>query len=155
MVNLREPYMYLMDLIYRLHGEKDYSIFLEAWIPLEYIVAISRSSFNWGSIISTHMSINILQAQTPKYGETSFFYMASYPLDVICMRNVFIGMNLIWIVSELPMHVYFIILWENRYKFFYTMICDYFIARVHFTIFRKEFPRISATAKKIISKVCH
>jgi hypothetical protein len=35
------------------------------------------------------------------------------------------------------------------------MICDEFIARVHFIIFRKEFPRLSATAKKMISKVGH
>jgi hypothetical protein len=56
---------------------------------------------------------------------------------------------------KLPVHVYFSILWENRYKFFYAMICDEFIARVHFIIFRKECPRLSATAKKMISKVGH
>jgi hypothetical protein len=39
-VNLREPYIYLMALIYRLYGDKDFSKFSEAWIPLEYIVAI-------------------------------------------------------------------------------------------------------------------
>jgi hypothetical protein len=29
-INLREPYIYLMALIYRLYGEKDFSKFLEA-----------------------------------------------------------------------------------------------------------------------------
>jgi hypothetical protein len=52
-------------------------------------------------------------------------------------------------------HVYFNILWENRYNRFYAMMCDEFIARIHFIIFRKEFPRISTTAKKMISKVGH
>jgi hypothetical protein len=43
--NLREPYIYLMNLICRLYGEKDFSKFLEAWIPLAYIVAISGRNF--------------------------------------------------------------------------------------------------------------
>jgi hypothetical protein len=64
-------------------------------------------------------------------------------------------MNLRWHVVELPVHVYFNILWENRYKKFYALICDEFIAQVHFIIFRKECPRISKTAKKMISKVGH
>jgi hypothetical protein len=139
----------------RLYGEKDFSKFSEAWIPLAYTVAIFGSSFNWGAIISKQLSINILQAQTPKYGETSVFYMASYLLDVICARNIFTGMNLSWHIVELPVHVYFSILWENRYKRFYALICDEFIARVHFIIFRKECPRLSATTKKMISKVGH
>jgi hypothetical protein len=45
-VNLREPYIYLMSLICQLYGEKYFSKFLEAWMPLAYIVVIFRSSFN-------------------------------------------------------------------------------------------------------------
>jgi hypothetical protein len=55
-INLREPYIYLMALIYWLYGEKDCSKFSEAWIPLVYTVAITRSSFNWGEIISKKLS---------------------------------------------------------------------------------------------------
>jgi hypothetical protein len=44
--NLREPYIYLMALIYRLYREKDCSNFSEAWMPLTYTLAISKSSFN-------------------------------------------------------------------------------------------------------------
>jgi hypothetical protein len=51
-INLIESYIYLMALICQLYGEKDCSRFLEAWMPLAYIVAISGSSFNWGAIIS-------------------------------------------------------------------------------------------------------
>jgi hypothetical protein len=81
--------------------------------------------------------------------------MASYLLDVIYARNVFTCMNLSWNVVELPVHVYFIILWENMYNKFYALICDEFIARVNFIIFRKECTRISTTTKKMISKVGH
>jgi hypothetical protein len=44
--NLREPYMYLMVLICILYGENDCSIFLDAWIPLAYIMATTRNMFN-------------------------------------------------------------------------------------------------------------
>jgi hypothetical protein len=153
--NLREPYIYLMALLCRLHGEKYCSRFSEAWMPLAYTVAISGTGFNWGAIISKQLSTCIRQAQTPKEGETPSFYMASYLLDIICARNVFSGMNLNWHSSELPVHVYFNILWENRYKKSYALICDQFIARIYFLLFRKECPRLSEEAKKVISKVGH
>jgi hypothetical protein len=51
-INLIESYIYLMALICQLYGEKYCSGFLEAWMPLVYIVAIFGSSFNWGAIIS-------------------------------------------------------------------------------------------------------
>jgi hypothetical protein len=54
--------------------------------------------------------------------------MASYLLDVIYIRNIFTGMNMSWHVIEPPVHVYFDILWENRYKKSYALIYDEFIA---------------------------
>ena len=81
--------------------------------------------------------------------------MASYLLDVIWVRNLFSRMDLSWHVAELPVHVYFNILWENRYTKSYALICDEFIARVYFILFKKECLRLSAVAKKMISKVGH
>jgi hypothetical protein len=73
----------------------------------------------------------------------------------MCARNDFIGMNLRWHVTEILVHVYFSILWENRYKKSYSIICDEFIARIHFIIFKKECLRLSAATKTVISKVIH
>ena len=126
--NLRETYIYLMALICQLYGEKDCSKFLEAWMPLAYIVGISGSSFNWEAIISKKLSTNVAQDQVSKEGEAPTFHMALYLLDVICATNVFASMNLSWHVAELPVHVYFIILWENTYKKSYALIWDEFIA---------------------------
>jgi hypothetical protein len=97
----------------------------------------------------------IIQAQVPKEGDTPTFYMASYLLDIICARNAFTGMNLNWHSSELTVHVYFSILWENRYKKSYVVICDQLIARTYFLLFRKECPRLSDEAKKVITKIGH
>jgi hypothetical protein len=96
-----------------------------------------------------------LQAQTLKDGETPSFHMASYLLDVIYARNIFVGMNIIWNVDQLLVHVYSKILWENRYKRLYSLIYDEFIARVYFIIFRKECLRLTTTTKKMVSKVGH
>jgi hypothetical protein len=54
--NLKEPYIYLMDLLCRLRGEKDCSRFSEAWMPLAFTVAILVIGFNWGAIISKQLS---------------------------------------------------------------------------------------------------
>jgi len=81
--------------------------------------------------------------------------MASYMLDVMCTRNIFAGMNISWNVAELSVHVYFSIQWENRYKKYYSLICDEFIAHIYFIIFKKECPRLSVAAKKMIAKVGH
>jgi hypothetical protein len=82
-------------------------------MPLSYTVVISGSGFNWGEIISKQLSICVQQAQTSKEGETPTFYMASYLLDVMCARNIFVNMNLRWHVAELSFHIYFSMLWEN------------------------------------------
>jgi hypothetical protein len=80
--------------------------------------------------------------------------MASYFLDVMCARNVFAVMNLSWHVEKLSLHIFFSMLWENRYKKSYSLICDEFIFQIYFIIFKKECPRLSKAAKKMISKVC-
>jgi hypothetical protein len=120
--NLREPYIYLMALICQLYEERYCAKFSESWMPLAYTLDISGSSFNWGEIISKKLSTNILQAPTSKDGEVPAFHMASYLLGVNYARNVFVGMNLSWHVVKLPIHVYFSILWENRYNKYYSLI---------------------------------
>jgi len=90
-----------------------------------------------------------------KEGETPSFYMASYILDIKCAKNIFFNMNLSWHVAELPIHVYFIILWENNYKRSYSLIFDEFITQIYFIIFKKECLRLLVAAKKMISNVGH
>jgi hypothetical protein len=116
-------------------------------MPLAYTIAIIRCSFNWGAIISEQLSICVEQAQVPKEGEAPMFYMASYFLDVMCTKNIFVNMNLRWNFEELPIHVYFNVLWENRYKKLYSLICNEFISQINYILSKKEGPRISVTTK--------
>jgi hypothetical protein len=124
-------------------------------MPIAYTVVISRSSFNWGAIISKQLSICVQHAQTLKEGDAPTFHMTSYLLDVICVGNVFANMNLSWHVAELPIHIYINILLENMYKKSYILICDEFIVCIHFIVSKKECPRLSAAAKKMVAKVGH
>jgi hypothetical protein len=68
-MNLREPYIFLMALICCLYGEKDFSRFSEAWMPLAHTVATSGSTFNWGAIISKQLSTRIEEAHNPNSGK--------------------------------------------------------------------------------------
>jgi hypothetical protein len=90
-----------------------------------------------------------------KEGETLFFYMASYLLDVMCARNIFTDMNMSWHVIEISVHICFSVLWENMSKRSYSLICNEFIMQIYFILFKKEFSRLSVAAKKMISKVGH
>jgi hypothetical protein len=90
-----------------------------------------------------------------KEGETPSFYMALYLLDIIYAKKGFSRLNLNWHSSELPTHVYFSILWDNRYKKSYSLICDEFIAHIYLLLFKKECPRMPKEAKKVISKMGH
>jgi hypothetical protein len=81
--------------------------------------------------------------------------MALYLLDVMCARNIFFGMNLRWHVAELLNRVYFSVLWKNRYKKYYSVICNEFIIQIDFILFKKECPKVLVVAKKLISKVGH
>jgi hypothetical protein len=112
-------------------------------------------NFNWGSIIFKELSTCIRKAQVPNEGDTPAFYMDSYFLDIVCTKNAFSGMNLNWHSSELLIHVYFSILWENMNKNSYVVIYNHFIARIYLFLFRKEFLRLSNEAKKFIAKVGH
>ena len=114
---------------------------------MEYTIEIVGCNFNWGEIISKQLSICVQQAQAPKEGEAPTFYMDSYLLDFMCARNIFTSMNPRFHVVYLPVHVYFSMLWENRYKKSYSLICNEFITRIYFILFKNEFPRLSATAK--------
>jgi hypothetical protein len=91
----------------------------------------------------------------PKKRETPAFYMASYFLDVMCAINIFTDMNLSWHVAELPVHIYFSMLWENRYKKSYSLIYHEFITQIYFILFKKKCLKLSFAAKKMISKVGH
>jgi hypothetical protein len=55
MTNLRDPYIYAMDLMCKLYGEANCIHFKDAWIPIVHIVITSSVVFNWVAILSHAM----------------------------------------------------------------------------------------------------
>jgi hypothetical protein len=51
------------------------------------------------------------------------------------------------------MHVYFQMLWENKYKKYYRLIRVYFLSQLYFIIFHKECLRVTDRAKKMINYI--
>jgi hypothetical protein len=86
---------------------------------------------------------------------TNFLHSLIHARYHTCTRSVFADMNLSWHVADLPVHIYFNVLWENRYKKYHSLICDEFIAHIYFIIFKNGCPNISVTTKKMIAKVGH
>jgi hypothetical protein len=49
---MRDPYIYTTYLIAILYGEKNYTHFKDAWLPLVYKIVTTGSFFNWETILS-------------------------------------------------------------------------------------------------------
>jgi hypothetical protein len=73
-----------MALICRLYGEKDFSRFSEAWIPLAHMVATSGSTFNWGAIISKQLSTQIEEAESKTRGNPCILHGVLSPGCNMC-----------------------------------------------------------------------
>jgi hypothetical protein len=89
MKNLRDPYIYAMDLMCRLYGEEKYIHFKDAWVPFFYILITNGFVFNWAAILSHVMKSFIERDKKPIIEILPTFYMASYLLDIVCARNYF------------------------------------------------------------------
>ena len=103
----------------RLYGEKYFSQFSEAQIPLAYHIAMWGKKFNWGGVVSKKLNLKLIQAQSLKPRNPPEFDMVSFLLDVLYAQNAFSRLYLSWNM-----------LWEKRYKRFYSHICDFFIPRI-------------------------
>jgi hypothetical protein len=90
-----------------------------------------------------------------KDGEEPTFYMVSFLLDLMCTRNIFHRPKSELACCRDPCPCIIQCAMGNRYKKSYSLICDEFITRIYFILFKKEFPRILAIANKMISKVGH
>ena len=71
----------IVILISKFFGRKDSSTFLDKWIPIIYQIITSRSTLNWGELISSNLDV-----QLRKVKKEHQFYMSSYLMNVMCAR---------------------------------------------------------------------
>jgi hypothetical protein len=147
--------MHMVVLLCRLYGEKYCSRFLDSWIPLAHTLVITGKKFNCGILLSNQLGLIIEKFHHVKQalGIVPTFYMPSYFLDGICASNVFLRLSLIWHTIEAHVHVYFQALSKHKYKQRQSEICNHFLARLYYTIFREECPRLSTNKKRFINHI--
>lgn len=80
-------------------------------------------------------------------------YMSSYVMDTMCKHQNFLGMGWEWKLTSLPIHVYFLDLWDTRYEYDYQMIYNHFFKPLRTIISCESSPCMSQEAKNIISRI--
>ena len=94
---------------------------------------------NWGEINSSNMDSQLKKAQ-----KDHEFYMASYLMDVMCASQEYPAMGWKWDPNQSSIHVYYKILWENKYKEYYQRMCNGLFTHIHWVLFGEEAPCISS-----------
>ena len=131
----------------RVFGRKDSSIFLDKWIPIIYQVITSGSTLNWGELILSNLDILL-----KKYRKEHRFFMYSYLLDVMCVSIEYPSLDWKWEPNLPSFHVYCKILWENKYKEDYEMICNGLFSTLYQVLFGEEAPCLSLEGKKTVKE---
>ena len=131
MTNLRDPYIYAMDLMCELCGEDNYIHFKYAWLPIVHIVIAIGGVFNWAIILSRAMKRYIERENKLFVEILPTFYMDSCLLYIICASKHFSRLHWSWTIVGSPIHMYCQGLWENKYKRNYAQLCDLFIAPLY------------------------
>ena len=75
--------------------------------------------------------------------------MSSYLLDVMCASWEYPSLGWIWKQDLLSIHVYYKMLWENKYKEDYKQICNDLFAAIYWILCGEEAPCLSFEGQKI------
>ena len=78
--------------------------------------------------------------------------MSSYALDVVCASQEYPSLGWRWKSNLLSIHVYCNMLWENKYKEDYELICNELFSIVYNISFGEEAPCLSPEGKKIVKE---
>ena len=74
-------------------------------------------------------------------------------MDVMCANIEFPSLEWNWEPSFPFVHVYYKMLWENKYKDNYDQICNKFFPTLYQTLFGEETPCLSPVGPKIVKEL--
>ena len=131
----------------RVFRRKDGSSFPDKWIPIIYQVITSGSTLSWGEIISSNLGL-----QLKKYHKEHRFFMSSYLLYVMCVSIECSSLGWKWEANILSVHIYYKMLWENKYKDDYELIRNGFFSTLYQVLLSEEEPCLSPEGKKIVNE---
>ena len=134
----RKSIQIIVIMLARVFRRKDTSSFPEKWIPIIHQVITHGSTLNWGELSSSNLDIQLKKAQKEHQ-----FYMSSYLLDVMCASWEYPSLGWKWKPYSLSIHVYCKMLWDNKYKEDYELICNGLFATIYQILFGEEAPCLS------------
>ena len=128
----------IVILLSRVFGRKDGSTFPNKWIPIIYQIITSGTTLNWGELISSN-----LDNQLKKVHKEHQFYMSTYLMDVMCANLEFPSLEWKWEPSLPSIHVYYKMIWKNKYKEDYDQVCNKVFHTLYQVLFKEEIPCLS------------
>ena len=144
-LNLEKSIQIIVIPLERFFGGKDASSFLEKWIPIIHQVITHGSTLNWGELISSNLDFQLKISQ-----KEHKFYMSSYLFDVMCVSREYPSLGWKWKPYLSSIHVYYKMLWENKYTKDYELICNGLFATIYQILFGEEAPCLSPEGLNII-----
>ena len=126
------------------------SHFLAKWIPIIQQVITYGSILDWGDIISSNLDMQLSKVQKEHQ-----FYMSSYLLDVMCASREYPSLGWKWKPYLPSIHVYYKILWQNKYKGDYERIFNDLFSTIYRILFGEEAPCLSPEGQKIVKAYGH
>ena len=81
------------------------------------------------------------------------FFMSSYVVDALCRGQHFLGMNWTWKKVNPPIHVYFLELWDTKYKYKLKNIYDNFVSPLLLVLSFKPTPCMLDCAREVILEI--
>ena len=91
-----------------------------------------------------------MDIQLQKVNKEHQFYMSSYILDVMCASQEYPYLGWKSKPYLLSIHVYYKMLWENKYKEDYEHICNESFDPIYRVLFGEEAPCLSLEGQKIV-----
>jgi hypothetical protein len=138
--NIKEPYMFLSNMICKLYGEENNIHLKREWTLVAHYVEEKGHIFNWDHLLSINILKTVRRAPTLKIPG---FFMSYYLIDVICVAHHFLGMDWEWnpIFSQLM----FIVsnYGRNTIKKHMYETCEHFLVPLYVIIYKQNPLRIS------------
>jgi hypothetical protein len=78
--------------------------------------------------------------------------MSSYLLDAMCASKEYPSLGWKWEQNLSLVHIYCKMLWENKYKEYYELICNGLFSTLYHVMFGEESPCLSPEGKKIVKE---
>ena len=114
-------------------------------------VLTTGESFPWAFIMSLELKIVIQDYQKAIARKKPDFFFSAFVIDVFYTDFQYPNLGWNWTLSAPPVPIYHAEMWDTNYVPRFYDICEKFLGRIYFLIFKKEALAFSTKAKNLIA----